>query len=348
VSAAYFLGRRGYKVALVESEQIGSAATGASSGTLFYGSGADFQRTVAQLGLAKAQLLYQATQRSIAELIRLIEREQIVCGLKVPGIITAARDEAEDEYVRGELRASGEVGLAGKLLNGSDMKAIFRGRIFTLGVEHYCAQVHPGQLIAGLSALMNSTLGVDVYEHSPMTRYDGVGQVMVNGERGKIKADRIVIATNIRPLEGLEARFFTEDSVVVPSRPLDGKLHEVFGADRIIQTTEEYYDMLYTQDDRVFLEVYRAKQAREKITAYFPPWVEFDLAGMWGDSWSKTRDLLPILGAVSPNVYAAVAMGDQGIVIGHTCGRLMPDLLEDKHELLLEMISPQRLRGRAA
>ena len=163
VSSAYLLGCKGYRVALIDSNQIGSLATGASSGTLFYGCGSDFQESIKLFGLEKAKLLFQETDETIREMTAIIKKEEIPCGLRDPGIVYVARHEAEVEYVLGEVKASAELGFPGKLLNGDEIHEIFTGRRFQLGVEHLCSQIHPGQFIAALSKMAQGIYGVQVY-----------------------------------------------------------------------------------------------------------------------------------------------------------------------------------------
>ena len=343
VSSAYFLGCQGYKVVLIESNQVGSVATGASSGTLFYGCGSDFQGSIKRLGLDNAKLLFRETDETIREMTALIKKENISCGLRNPDIVYVARDDAETEYVLGEVKASAELGFPGKLLDGDEICDVFTGRRFPLGVEHLCSQIHPGQFIAALSKVAAERYGVQVYENTQMLNCEDVGKkAVVNTRNGKITADKVIVATNIEPFLGLEKHFAIENSTLIPSKPIGGRLKEVFPKDKILQTTEEYYDLFFPWEERVFLEVYKLRGAAEKMKHYFPSWLESDTHDQWGDSWSKTKDMLPILGHVTPNLIAEVAMGDQGIVMGFTCGRKIADVIEDKGDLFTKMLSPTR------
>ena len=73
------------------------------------------------------------------------------------------------------------------------------------------------------------------------------------------------------------------------------------------------------------------------------PGIEFKVDTPWGDSWSKTDDWLPIIGQIRPRIYAAVAMGDQGIVMGFTAGRKAPALVSGTDDDFLKLVSPKRL-----
>jgi glycine/D-amino acid oxidase-like deaminating enzyme len=197
VSCAYFLGTKGYKVVLLETNQIGSVATGASSGTLFYGCGLDFQQSIKRLGLNNAKLLFHETSRSIKEMIALIKKENIQCSLREPGIIYISRNEGEAEYIKGEERASAELGFPGKILSGDKISEIFTGRRFLNGVEHFCAQIHPGQFVCALSSLACAAHGVQIYENTEMLNFEENNKnVILKTSGGKVIAEKIVMATN--------------------------------------------------------------------------------------------------------------------------------------------------------
>ena len=343
ISSAFFLGLRGYKVALVESEQIASAATGASSGTLFYGSETDFQESIKRYGIDSAKALFSETKSGIEFMIDLIKKENISCGLREPGIIFAAKNEAEAAYLEKEQETAKQFGINGKILDSNEIANVFKGKQFISGAEYYCGQIHPGQFVGAISQIINPRFGVQIYENTPMLSYsDNGASAIVKTENGSIKADKVIVATNIKPFYGLEKHFFVENSTVIPSKHLGDRVKEIMPVDKIIETLEEKYDIMYLQEGRLFLELYSAKGAQEKIKEYFPSWVEFDINGQWGDSWSKTKDMLPIVGHVTSNIIAQVAMGDQGIVMGFTTGRRMADIIEKKSDPFIEMLSPKR------
>ena len=79
ISCAYFLKQKGYKVVIVEKDEIGSGATGASSGILYHGSGTDFTETAKSMGRKNAELLWNESMHSIDEIERLVRRNSIDC-----------------------------------------------------------------------------------------------------------------------------------------------------------------------------------------------------------------------------------------------------------------------------
>lgn len=344
ISAAYFLGAKGYKVALIERDQIGSAATGASSGTLFHGSGLGFKASVEQYGMEKTEVLIKETDTAIKDMMELIEEEKIDCGLRTVNLIDVAKDESEMEHVNSEAEISSKLGIESKLLQSDELEEVFKVKPFALGIERFCAQIRPGRLVAALAKIMSSRYGVQIYENTRMFGFNDNGsKATVKTENGTITANKLIIATNIEDFEGIEKHFKIENSTVVPSKPLGDRMKDVFNKEKIIETIGDQYDMFYPLDGRILFEVYDPKNIQEKVKQYFPSWVEFEFDNMWGDSWSKTKDNLPIVGNVTSNIISAVGMGDQGIVMGYASGKKMKDIIDQKSDEFLEMMSPKRL-----
>jgi hypothetical protein len=115
----------------------------------------------------------------------------------------------------------------------------------------------------------------------------------------------------------------------------------IWPEDKVIWTMEDKYDILYPLGQRLALELYQARNIKPKLAQYYGG-VSFEVQYQWGDSWSKTKDLLPIAGRLTDRVYSAVAMGDEGIVMGFTVGSRMPLAFDGRKDPILRMISPTR------
>lgn len=85
ISCAFHLNRAGYRTVLLERDEIGSGASGASSGVLYYGSGTNFVPATKLFGDARAGMLWQETEGAIEEIVKMVHDDQIECGLRRPG-----------------------------------------------------------------------------------------------------------------------------------------------------------------------------------------------------------------------------------------------------------------------
>ncbi len=343
MSCAFHLMKAGYRVVVVEKDEIGSAATGASSGILYYGSGGNFVEATQRYGREKATMLWKETEKAIKQMTSLIEKNQIECGLRNTGAIMVAKNDVEKSKIELEKAALAGIGIQTEQYTGEDIEKSFTGNKFVAGLSFgICSVIHPAHLAAGLAKRFN----VPVYEKSPMIAFrEDEGHVTVRCSRANVRCDRLIVATNLEPFYGLERHFEQETTVVLASRET-AEAQRVWKEDKVVWTMEEKYDILYPLGNRLALELYQPKNIKRKLAWYYSS-VNFEPEYQWGDSWAKTEDLLPIAllpiaGPVSKKVYAAIAMGDEGIVMGFTIGSRMPHIFEQKADPILQLTSPSR------
>src|SRR3989338_6391324 len=82
VLCSYFLQQAGHESMIVEMDEVGSGASGASSGILYYGSGTNLVPAIQLWGKEKAQLIWKETTENIKELSDFVQKENIECGFR--------------------------------------------------------------------------------------------------------------------------------------------------------------------------------------------------------------------------------------------------------------------------
>lgn len=343
ISSAYHLERAGFNVIGLEESEIASGATQYSSGVLYFGSGTDFQTAISLWGHEKARAFFDETKKSIDEMVELVKQNNLEVGLHSPGAMIVARNEEEKKYLESESKAMEGLGYAGTLLTSAETEKHYAGATFTAGLNQPIGhQIKPGLFAQQLAKILSARF----YEESGMIEIaETHGGIQVKTSEGSVHAKHVVVATNLKPFYGLEEHFFMENSSIITTDPLGDKIKELWPQDKIIWTPDEKYDILYTHDQQAFLEVYEPKNIEEKIRRYFPEDVVFKKNKMTGDSWAKTHDWLPIVGTIKPGIHVAIAMGDQGIVMGYTAGRNMPLLIQGTDSLFLNMTNPKRFKN---
>lgn len=341
ISSAHHLQRRGYDVVVMERDEMGSAASGASSGILYYGSGTNLLEAMELYGKESATMLWNESRETMHSIVELVEKEGLEAGLTKTGAIMVAKTEEEAERLQGESAALKGIGIGTELLPGPEIALHFASRAFLAGL-HFpeCAQIRPAIFASSVAARFN----LRVFENTPYVSLDDTkGGMTVKTPHGSIYCAWALFATNLRPYFGLDAFFTEESSAIIASKPLDAvALKRIWPDPKLVWTMEEQYDIIYPAEDRLVLEVFRTKRAKEKLAYYYPQ--GFDKDVQWGDSWARSKDWLPIVGSVGQDIFAAMAMGDQGIVMGFTAGRKMPLLIEKKGDAFLELTSPARFK----
>lgn len=338
ISAAYHLKKAGYQVALVERDEIGGPATGASSGVLYYGSGTNYVPAVELFGKSAADNLWNETAKVIDTIVATARKEKIDCGLRTCGALMVASKDSELIEVEEETRGVRGLGLPVRLLSGAQVREVFPLKGFMGGVAFDgVGQVHPAQFSAGLAEVDQLQVYEGTASLSWQEKPDGV---VVKTPRGEIRASNLVIATNNEPCMGFEDHYEIESSVILSSQRTD-RVKDVFPVEKIFWTMNERYDMFYPRRDRLIIELYALGEEEQKIADYFPG-IPFTIEHTWGECWAKPLDYLPIMGKVSKRTAVSIGMGDQGIIMSWLCGSKMPSIFAGKSDWFTESASPQR------
>jgi glycine/D-amino acid oxidase-like deaminating enzyme len=338
LSCAYHLKEAGYRVLVLEREEIGSSATGASSGILYYGSGGNFTEAIERHGREKATVLWKETESTIHQIVALIEKNHLECGLRLTGAIMVAKTDAEISRIKEEQRELATIGIQTEFYSAQDIEKFFTGIKFLGGLSfEICSVIHPAQFAVGLGRQLN----IPIFENSPLIDFrEADSEVQIRTPRARVTCEQMIMATNLEPFYGLEKHFQEETTVVIASRETP-ETNRIWPEEKVIWTMEDKYDILYPLGKRLALELYQAKNIKQKLEWYYGG-VGFDREYQWGDSWSKTKDLLPIIGRVTERVYAAIAMGDEGIVMGFAAGQRIPMAFKKRSDPILELTSPNR------
>lgn len=253
IAAAHHLKMDGRDVVLVEKDEIGGLATGASSGVLYYGSGTNYLPAVKLFGDETASRLWQET----AEVIRQIEETAadagLDCGLRTCGSVMVAKNDSEVADLEAEFSSLKRMGFPVRSLSGNEVKELFPLREF-LGDLAFDAvgQIHPGQFASGVAEVD----GLTIYEGTECTDWkEDTDGVVVRTPGGEIRCPEIVVATNYEACLGYENDFEIESSVILASERTT-RVEEAFTTEKIFWTMEDRYDMFYPRDDRLIVELY--------------------------------------------------------------------------------------------
>jgi len=340
ISCAHFLQEAGYRVLVLEENTISSGATGQSTGVLWYGSGLNLVPTIEKFGDEKASSLWKETDTTIKEMKKFITKNEIGCELRNPGGILCATNDTEDEFLQNEFEAMKRIGFSAKMLDAAEVKGYYLASAFTSGLMEDCSQIRPMKFVSSLTKIMN----IDVWQNTAMLGYEeGNNEVIVKTNKQNLKCEKLIVATNLKSFLGFEKFFTKESTTALYSKSLGEKIRNIFPQDKIFWKLDEHYDMIYPLDNRVVLELFKFKEVNTKWSNYFP-YLAFEEDHRRMGTWGKSSDTLPIFGKVSENILTAIAMGDQGIVMGFTCGRNVLSAIEGGISDFLEMSNPARFQ----
>ena len=345
LNTAIELARKGFSVVLLEAHLVGWGASGRNGGQLIRGVGHGVEQFEPVIGADGVRQLKLMGLEAVELVRRRVEEFQIDCDLtwgycdlanKPAHLDGFAEDKAELESLgyRHELR----------LLQPQQMHQV-------VGSDRYCGgmidmgsgHLHPLNLALGEAAAAAS-LGVRLFEHSPVSRIDYGREVKVHTARGSVRAKTLVLACNAY-LNGLDpelgGKVLPAGSYVIATEPL--------GEARARALIPQNMALC---DQRVALDYYRlsadnrllfggachysgrdpadiAAYMRPKMLQVFPDLKDVRIDFQWGGMIGIGANRLPQIGRLKdqPNVYHAQAYAGHGVNATHLAGKLLAEAI---------------------
>jgi glycine/D-amino acid oxidase-like deaminating enzyme len=224
-SAARAFAKKGARVALLEAETIGNAASGRNGGMCNNGFAQNYAVMCGKYGKDAANAMYAAFDSGVDLVERLVREEQIDCSFaRVGKLKLAAKPEHYDMLARSqELLAAGA---------DPETRMIPRSELRNeVGTERYyggllypkSAGMHVGRFVRGL-ATAAAKHGAEVYEHAPVMRMRKVADGhALETPKGSIVARQVLLASGISkvgPLGWIRRRIVPVGAFLIVTEPL--------------------------------------------------------------------------------------------------------------------------------
>lgn len=349
LNTALELAERGLSVVLLEAHKIGWGASGRNGGQLIRGVGHgldQFTKVIGKNGVRQMKLM----GLEAVEIVRQrIERFQIPCDLtwgycdlaNKPADLAGFAEDAE------ELRSLGYRHQT-RLLQADEMHSVVGSKRYVGGlIDMGSGHLHPLNLALG-EARAAQQLGVQLFEHSAVTRIDYGPEVKVHSSRGTVRAKTLVLGCNaylndLNPELG--GKVLPAGSYIIATEPLSPALAQ-----------ELLPQNMAVCDQRVALDYYRlsadrrllfggachysgrdpkdiAAYMRPKMLEVFPQLAAVKIDYQWGGMIGIGANRLPQIGRLKdqPNVYYAQAYSGHGLNATHLAGKLLGEAISGQH-----------------
>ncbi|MFK3646235.1 NAD(P)/FAD-dependent oxidoreductase [Pseudomonas protegens] len=349
LNTALELAERGLSVVLLEAHKIGWGASGRNGGQLIRGVGHgldQFTKVIGKDGVRQMKLM----GLEAVEIVRQrIERFQIPCDLtwgycdlaNKPADLAGFAEDAE------ELRSLGYRHQT-RLLQADEMHSVVGSKRYVGGlIDMGSGHLHPLKLALG-EARAAQQLGVQLFEHSAVTRIDYGPEVKVHSSRGTVRAKTLVLGCNaylndLNPELG--GKVLPAGSYIIATEPLSPALAQ-----------ELLPQNMAVCDQRVALDYYRlsadrrllfggachysgrdpkdiAAYMRPKMLEVFPQLAAVKIDYQWGGMIGIGANRLPQIGRLKdqPNVYYAQAYSGHGLNATHLAGKLLGEAISGQH-----------------
>jgi len=358
VNTAIELAQRGLSVILLEARRMGWGASGRNGGQLIRGIGHDVSGFARHVGAEGVAYMERAGTESVELVGRRIREYGIDCDLRW-GFCELANTPAQFAGLKAEHAQLVESGYAHetRLVEPRQIReqvvnaGVYAGGLIDMGSGH----LHPLNLVLGEARLAQS-LGVRIFEQSPVVEIIHGRTVQVRCAAGTVRAGSLVLGCNAH-LEELEPKLsgkvLPAGSYIIATEPLS-----------VEQAAQLIPRNLALCDQKVGLDYYRLSADRRllfggachysgrdprDIAAYmrpqmlkvFPQLANVRIDYQWGGKIGITANRFPQVGRLSqhPNVFYAQGYSGHGLNVTHWCAKLLGEAIHVGHSQGFDVFS---------
>jgi gamma-glutamylputrescine oxidase len=347
-STALHLARRGFRVKLLEAKRIGWGASGRSGGHVMPGLGVGMDVVEKGLGRSAARDVWNMTREAIRLVDDLVRDYDIPCDLRWGYVHTAIRPRHMRMYHEWARQLTEDYGYEGlELLDREALQRHVRTDYYIGGVhETGAGRLHPLNYTLGLARAAQSH-GAELHEDSGVVRIDRGDPAVVHTDRGRVKANFVVLACNAYLDEldpALRAKIMPVSNYVIATEPLDDdRVARTLPSDEAVSDANFVLDYYHLSSDRRLLYggqvSYNGREPRNlrqrmeaKMTRIFPALEGVRIEHMWGGWVGITLNRFPHFGRVGGNLYFAHGYSGQGMAMGGMAGKLLAEAIGGQAE----------------
>lgn len=355
LTTALHLTLAGKRVAVLEAGQIGAGTTGGTSGHLDTLPEQGFARLIDDFGRSNAMLAVAARKEAIDQI-------ETWCAdfapsaefARVPGYLYTEVAERAASFRKTEAGLR-RLGLDASMVEQVPLPMHSPAAV---RVERQ-ARFHPLQYLRGLAAAIEGQSG-SLHVHTRVLKQPQDGSpCRIATNRGELLADEVVLATHsaFLGISQLDLRVAPHQSYVLAAEVEDTPDDALYWDDaspyhytrraspdapqRIIVGGEDHKTGQPGDSHDPFAALEQYVQQRWQVRA---------ITHRWSAEFFEPADGLPLVGRVplSKHVYAATGFSGTGLTWGTVAGRLIADLILGRHNPLVEVLAPSRIKPFAA
>jgi glycine/D-amino acid oxidase-like deaminating enzyme len=212
----------GLDVCLIEARYCGYGASGRNGG-IAEASWAKFPAMVRLYGQAEAVRLATMIEAGLTDLRAFCDHHQVDADIRHRGNLWIASNQSQLGAWDKTVQAAEAAGASPYQPVSAAQARDLTGSPLVLGgvYEDHAATVQPARLVRGLRRVAVE-MGAKIFEHTPMTGYDGTGPVTVSTPGGAIRADRVVLAVNAWAAASRQVKpyLFVTSSDIIATAPV--------------------------------------------------------------------------------------------------------------------------------
>lgn len=352
ISTAYYLSKHRYKVVLLEKDKIASKVTGHTTAKITSQHGLIYHYLLNQYGKDFAKKYYEANQKAIENIKKIINSNNINCDFKKQTSNIYTTNESEVNKIEEEIKALEELNIeATKIKESSLPFDIISGIEFPNQ-----AQFNPIKYINGLVKIIKENNGL-IFENT--TCYDikkEENSYICYTKNNKIKAKYIIIATQYPFINfpGIYfAKMYQSSSYVIG---IDTKT-ELFNGMYINIQSPIYSFRTAIDNEKEILLIggldhktgenidYKSSYGllEKKAKEWYP---NCEIKYHWSTRDCITLDKIPYIGEFSnmlPNIYIGTGFNKWGMTSSNVAAKIITDKITEKENEFEEIFKATRV-----
>ncbi len=340
IATALTLAERGYAVAVVEANRVGWGASGRNGGQLINGI-SGLAKIQQKHGDVIADMIWDLRWRGSDIIYERVEKYAIDCDLKGGYVEVALKERHfEDIQESAEERRRHNFPYRYEVWDREQTQS-------RLGTEAYIGgfacfrdgHLHPLNLCIG-EARAAASLGVRIFEQSPVIGIDHGQRPVVRTALGQVTADAVVLAGNA--YSRLEPKHtsnlvFPAGSYIIATEPLgEDVVAEINPLDVAVCDLNEIVDYYRLSADKRLLYGGRCNYSgrepasiksymQPRMLKIYPQLKDVGIDYEWGGKIGIVLNRIPALGRIEGNVYYCQGYSGHGLSATHVMGEIMAD-----------------------
>lgn len=353
LSAAIELAKRGYKVTVLEADRICSGASGRNGGQAIVGFASGQGPFESQLGPETARMAWDMSLEAIDLIDERIAEFQIDCD-RVHGYLYVADSARKARALEADMREmENSYGLATEFATGTDVQRHIQSPLYCASAYEACSgHLHPLKYGLGLARAARS-LGVEIYEHSPVTRLQRGNILKASTAAGSVTAQFGVLAGNCTLAEfgaavapELAPRIMPVGTYIIGTAPLSPEQ-----CGRLIPSNSAVCDNNFILDyfrfsaDRRMLFGGRVSYSTrtparlsavmaQRMAQVFPTLRDVPVEFVWGGFVDISMNRAPDFGRLGNNLYYLQGFSGHGVALTGLAGRVVAQAVAGQAERL--------------
>jgi gamma-glutamylputrescine oxidase len=346
ISAALELAERGIPSIVLEAVRVGFGASGRNGGQIVNGYSRDLDVISKRYGEGPGRAIGAMALEGGNIIRERIAKYKIDCDLVNGGLFTAFTPKQMKglEHHRAVWAQFGHTGM--DMVDRAGLaKHVVTDRYVGGLIDHLGGHIHPLNLVQGEAAAAES-LGVKIFENSPVTAVDTGASPIVKTAAGEVRCKTVLVCGNAYIgdlLPEIGGKIMPVSTQVLATEPLGPDAAKLLPSNVCVEDANyvlDYYRR--TADHRILYGggiVYGGQDPasiRAKILPNmlktFPSLKDARIDYAWSGNFALTLTRFPQMGRLTPSVLFSHGCSGHGVTTTHLLGRLLGEAVAGKPE----------------